>query len=106
MFYNFRQNNSGGGFNINPTSGVGIHTIIEANSMEEANETAERIGIYFNGVDRGHDCSCCGDRWSRAWRDEGESEPTVYSEPINFEFEGKPDSFVHYLNGEIKGFKR
>lgn len=36
---------------------------IEAENAEEANEKALQIGIYFNGVEDGIDCPCCGDRW-------------------------------------------
>ena len=31
---------------------------------------AEDIGLYFDGVEQGMDCSCCGDRWYRAWEDD------------------------------------
>jgi hypothetical protein len=66
MFYTFFQNNSGGHF-------IGPHTVIvEANDAAEANEIAEeKGGVYFDGVIRGMDCECCGDRWYRVWVLEG-----------------------------------
>ena len=58
MYYHYRQNNSGGSFIVN--SDVTVNVIIEADSADDANEKAKDIGIYFNGVDEGIDCPCCG----------------------------------------------
>lgn len=58
MFYEFRQNNSGGRF-LPPA----ITVFVEADSMGEANRIAERSGLYFDGAGSGRDCLCCGDRW-------------------------------------------
>lgn len=60
MFYEFRQNNSGGSFTYDELSGVSVTVLIEADSPQEANIRAESIGIYFDGYG---DCSCCGNRW-------------------------------------------
>lgn len=58
----FRQNNSGGYFTVDDT--VDVNVVIEAESADQANEIATKhLGIYFNGVDAGFDCECCGDRW-------------------------------------------
>lgn len=62
-FYKFRQNNSGGHFTDDPN--LGVYTYIEAHSEEEAFKRAEKLGIYFDGVAKGVDCKCCGDRWKR-----------------------------------------
>ena len=60
-FYEFSQNNSGGGFD---TDDKLCHRLfIEADSNEEAISKAENLGCYWNGVDEGMDCECCGDRW-------------------------------------------
>jgi hypothetical protein len=40
---------------------------IEANTSDEANSIAEDLGGYWNGVDEGSDCPCCGDRWYSAY---------------------------------------
>lgn len=61
MFYTYHQNNSGGFF-----KGPSI-VIVEADSHEEADEIAQENGVYFDGVDKGIDCECCGDRWYRSW---------------------------------------
>ena len=63
MYYTFRQNNSGGIWDINED--VNVFVIIEANSVEDANYRAESDGIYFDGCLNDIDCGCCGDRWSR-----------------------------------------
>jgi hypothetical protein len=64
-FYEFRQNNSGGSFNVD--NNVAHMVLIEANDYGEAITIAESLGIYFDGVEDGMDCECCGDRWSRPW---------------------------------------
>jgi hypothetical protein len=77
MFYTYYQNNSGGRWTNDDN--VNQYVIIEAESAELANEKAETIGIYFEGVNRGRDCECCGDRWDRARETEGTKTPTIYS---------------------------
>jgi hypothetical protein len=38
-----------------------------AESTSEANTLAEKFArVYFDGVDSGDDCPCCGDRWYRS----------------------------------------
>jgi hypothetical protein len=62
-FYTYWQNNSGGVWD-----GPAQNVVIEAPSAEMANDRAEKLaGIYFNGVDDGIDCECCGDRWHPMW---------------------------------------
>lgn len=60
-FYEFNQNNSGGGFDVDDK--VCNRLFIEATSSDEAISKAENLGCYWNGVDNGMDCECCGDRW-------------------------------------------
>lgn len=83
MYYTYRQSNPGGSFIQDDR--VGQYVIIEADNPRDANRHAERIGIYFNGVDEGRDCSCCGDRWYPAgdFSDKGTEQPTIYDEPID-----------------------
>lgn len=102
MFYVYRQNNSGGFFEINDD--VTQFVIIEADSDTDANSRAEKIGIYFDGCHKDTDCPCCGDRWDAAWRDDGESEPLIDGEPIatyrpwNYT-PGAPFAYVYYKDG-------
>ena len=63
MFYVFRQNNSGGSWDIDELNGIGKIVIVEADNEDSAVEEAEKIGLYFDGVKKGLDCECCGDRW-------------------------------------------
>lgn len=58
-FYVFQQNNTGGTWD----KYLGYVVIVEAENPEQANELAEDMGIYFDGVNFGPDCPCCGDRW-------------------------------------------
>jgi hypothetical protein len=75
-FFEYNQNNSGGVFHFDDR--VTSKVIIEAANAKEADEKAEDIGIYFDGVSAGRDCSCCGSRWHRAWDDEGDKELHIY----------------------------
>ena len=61
MFYEIQQNNTGGSFDTDDK--LCHRLIIEADNKQEANDIAENLGCYWNGVDEGKDCSCCGDRW-------------------------------------------
>lgn len=83
-FYEFRQNNSGGSFNTK----MPLYMWIEASSKEEACAIAEEHGVYFDGVDEGMDCPCCGDRWYRPWRSMTREE---VDESLAFEL--GPDAF-------------
>jgi hypothetical protein len=111
MFFDFDQNNSGGGFDFDAEAGITHHVIIEADSAEEANERARELGLYFDGVENGPDCDCCGDRWYEA-HGEGDDVPTVYGTPVT-EYEalmlwapkGTPEIFIHYADGRIEGVK-
>ena len=60
-FYEISQNNSGGSFVVDDK--LCHRLIIEAYSSDEANEIAESLGCYWDGVESGDDCPCCGDRW-------------------------------------------
>jgi hypothetical protein len=60
-FYKFEQNNSGGSFVMNDKLAHRVY--IEADTLEQAEEKAFGLGIYYFGVYNGYDCSCCGDRW-------------------------------------------
>jgi hypothetical protein len=76
--YTFWQTNSDGGYIL--TDRVGIITLVEAPTAEEANAKAQSLGIYFNGVAGGKDCRCCGDRWTPAtedWRAHPEEIPAA-----------------------------
>ncbi len=102
-FYRFRQNNSGGSFKIDKKKGIGTNVFIEASSYEDANERAEEIGLYFYGCDKGVDCNCCGDRWSKAYNNTANDYDVFDSKEdfINKDYYSK-DNFIHYLN---KGFE-
>jgi len=65
LWFEYRQNNSGGSFVTNED--VSIYVLIQAEGREDANRKAEEVGIYFDGVSDGLDCDCCGDRWSEPW---------------------------------------
>lgn len=101
MFYHYDQNNSGGSFDIDDN--VTLNVIIEAENAMEADMIAERIGIYFNGVEDDMDCECCGDRWTPQWKD-GTDVPLIYDKPPAEHRErlyhgDQPITYVYYLDG-------
>lgn len=108
MFYTFSQNNSGGVFDYDPDRGICEYVIVEADSVKDAVRRAEDIGLYFNGVDEGLDCECCGDRWYEPYNDDGTEFPEVYGRNVLTEgtrksFEGSEFSTsIHYKDGTMK----
>lgn len=101
-FFTFVQNNSGGDYIYSPEEGIGEYVIIESENASQANKKAEDIGLYFNGVDKGLDCECCGDRWHKVDDYEGKDRPFVYDKEIPIDRNEKIQSFIsgyiHYAN--------
>lgn len=110
-FYTFGQNNSGGNFNFNESAGITHHVVIEALNAEHARKRAENIGLYFDGVESGVDCPCCGDRWYIPYG-EGDEEPKIYNTPVaeytRLSWGVFPKQLksvaVHYLDGRIEWY--
>lgn len=106
MFYTYLQNNSGGDYIIDDS--VCPYLIIEADSEAESDEIALSLGVYFNGCEKGLDCSCCGDRW---WGASQESEsPMIYGtipEEYNPVLISKGEVYcrVYYKNGNVDEHK-
>lgn len=57
--FEYSQNNSGGKW----ATGMPQVLVVEAATVEEADAIAISKGVYFDGVEKGLDCGCCGDRW-------------------------------------------
>lgn len=77
MYYRFRQNNTGGFFEEKPP--IASTMFIEADSQQDAIVRGQDIGLYWNGVEAGVDCECCGDRWDESPE---EAQPIIDSEHI------------------------
>lgn len=105
-FYTFYQNNSGGSFDINFNDGIGKYVIVEAINSDNANDIAEKIGIYFDGCITGNDCDCCGDRWYRVSDNDANLNPMIYNDGVYFYIEKKKDRpiAIHYLDGKVEKF--
>lgn len=96
-FYEFDQNNSGGSFIIDEEEGIGTAIWIQAFDANEANVIAERLGLYFDGVNDDMDCECCGDRWLEASEYDGEETLKLT------QYDGAwGPAFVHYNDGTFK----
>lgn len=105
-YFIFFQNNSGGSFNsCRLDSDLSFINFIEAASPEDADERAMELGCYFDGVNDGRDCPCCGDRWSRADDeiDLGSKSIEEYATEMNkdFSWDNMPVK-IFKMNGEIK----
>ena len=123
MFFTYSQNNSGGSFVHDEDAGIANYVIIEASAFDEANAKASEIGLYFDGCQTGMDCSCCGDRWSTPWEEDGSSFPSIYDRDATNPREysdrlmgtgisrygvgkGEHATFVHYADGTKRGYGR
>lgn len=102
-FFNFSQNNSGGSFHVDDERGIGPELWIEATDYHHANARAEQIGLYWDGVDAGIDCSCCGDRWHPAW-DPYQGLPSPAPDP-EYDFWWHDTIYVHRLDGSVEKIK-
>lgn len=105
MFYTFRQNNSGGKFKIDKA--IKHYVVIEADNAEKANTIVNYVGIYFNGVEDGYDCPCCGDRWYKVDESDAKKKPTLYGKDITKYVEDWPmgehkEYIIYYKNGDVK----
>jgi len=59
MIFRFIQSNTGGSLRL-PAK----HIIVDnAENEFHATKAAETVGLYLDGVAKGYDCDCCGDRW-------------------------------------------
>jgi hypothetical protein len=103
MFFTFNQNNSGGHFTRN--ANVDHYVIVEATHWADASQRAQNLGIYFNGVNEGNDCECCGDRWYES--NNGTDVPSSYGSPFtlaNASDKKNPREHtvvIHYLDGRV-----
>lgn len=97
-FFRFHQNNSGGSFDIDDERGIGPNVWIEADDADDANARAQEIGIYFDGVDKGEDCECCGNRWYEA---SGTGEDHPKNNP-KYDWTWHSSVYVHRLGGIIE----
>jgi hypothetical protein len=80
--FTYTQNNSGGVYDFPKWTGPAdmggvcsasdwqdqqVDVWVMARSEAEADELVQKYaGVYFDGIERGLDCDCCGDRWYRA----------------------------------------
>lgn len=108
MFYRFHQNNSGGRHVEDEYLCSNVY--IEADSPEKANSILKSFGGYFDGVDSGFDCDCCGDRWYPAEKwDESTLEDILDNEPQSVKLYGgwtTPDTRVFCADGTLIEFTR
>jgi len=57
------QNNSGGVWQLDPARGLAPIVYVQAPDPAAADQRLLQAGAYFDGVELGRDCPCCGDRW-------------------------------------------
>lgn len=99
-FYTYRQNNPGGRFTR--SADLAEFVIVEACCALAANAKLEALGGYFNGVGRGNDCACCGDRWDPCEERDAMPVPTLYGEPVSEKDPKRAAQLkIHYLFPEV-----
>jgi len=108
-WYYWDQNNSGGVFDVDET--LCHRLFIEAETYQEAETKALKMGVYYNGAEcDGPDCPCCGDRWYvgnevkksnlAAYKvNSVEEYAQVLANKYGFT---KPDARLFYSSGEVK----
>jgi hypothetical protein len=92
VFYTFIQNNAFGIF-----KGPAIYVCVEASSSEEANQIAQKHGVYFTDTP---ECECCGYRWTPIRTgSKGTEKPEVFGESLS-----EQDRFymIVYKDGRIE----
>lgn len=104
MFYLFRQNNSGGTFEVDDK--ICRQLFVEADTEDDAIYKAEELGCYWNGVAKGLDCPCCGDRWypnpNTILLDEYAT-AEEYAQLMADEYGWtSPDARIYYKDGRVK----
>jgi len=97
-YFEFRQNNSGGGWDSDHAVGRSELVFVQASSPQEANRRAEAVGLYFDGVTKGYDCSCCGDRWSECWDSDTGQEEAPKASKVSL----GTVAFVHHADGTVE----
>jgi hypothetical protein len=98
-YFYYRQNNSGGSFDIDDD--VSIYVWVEAETAGEANDKAEQIGIYFDGVNSERDCECCGDRWYPAVPSEALGSPILSNLGVRWVGEGQNHTIIYNADGTV-----
>jgi len=98
-FFMWRQNNSGGHFVVDDD--LTWRVVIESDDYEQAEIYALGIGVYYDGVDEGRDCRCCGDRWYEGQELDCEDQTLVehlqeYADDYGWE---NPSVIIHYADG-------
>jgi len=110
-FFKFDQNNPGGRYDHDKF--LTLRVIVEALCVEQAERIAEDKGIYYNGVNIGFDCPCCGDRWYRPDKyDEIKLDgQTIEEYAADWEFferefkdKGIPHTRILFLDGSVKEY--
>jgi hypothetical protein len=98
-FFMWNQNNSGGHFVVNDD--LTWRVVIESDDYEQAEIYALGIGVYYDGVDEGRDCRCCGDRWYEGRKLDTEGEPMLewlQKDADDYSWEN-PSVIIHYADG-------
>ena len=104
--YVYWQNNSGGYSKEIRKTYKDNMLILPVKCMEATTHSYEHLAVadkeiipkevYFDGVEKGLDCSCCGDRWSRL--DEWDTPKKIYIYKNTEEFEkSKPERYSYYV---------
>lgn len=95
-FFALWQNNSGGYYEL--SYNLTQHVIVEADSLDEANEKLAKLGAippstihnddpddYYGFTYSDDSCPCCGPRWNEFSNWNETDKPTVHGQELNFD---------------------
>ena len=99
LYYTYKQNCASSNLIHDPENGITEYVIIEAFSNIHADEIAQNIGIYFDGVCFHGDDRTYGDRWEYQKQFEGTLVPEIYGKPANLSLSNVS---IHYLEPREK----
>lgn len=104
--YVYWQNNSGGYFKEIRKTYKDNMLILPVKCMEATTHSYEHLAVadkeiipkevYFDGVEKGLDCSCCGDRWSRLNEWDLKEKIHIYENEDEFR-KSKPEIYEYYV---------
>jgi len=127
LFWVYEQTPNRAQYIVDKEKGLSFLVFIEASTAASADAKAVMLGIYFDGIENGIDCACCGPRWFPA--EQSVSTPEIFGFNVAGQFKHAdqylkpavealikqsammsdpldPLAFMHTQAGSVIAFKR